>query len=55
MPKEGKVLYGWEYFTEWAMENGVNLEAEEDYDYWWECWKAAFNTGYSQAVQDLEG
>ncbi len=42
MPDAGdKILYNWNSFTEWAEENGVSLDHEDDYGPWWDCWKDA--------------
>lgn len=36
-------------FTEWALDNGVSLEHEEDYGIWLDCW----NNGYNEALKDF--
>jgi len=49
MTEEGKMkkpenseFYGWKSFVRWANKNGVQLEHKEDWEPWWNCWKAAY-------------
>lgn len=37
-----------EEFIEWAENNGVNLEAKEDYEAWLDCWENGFEAGAKQ-------
>jgi hypothetical protein len=37
--------FGWTSFVAWAKENGVDLDYEEDWLIWWQCWKAGFVCG----------
>ena len=34
-----------EAFKDFAMENGINLEYEEDWGVWWDCFLAGFKAG----------
>jgi hypothetical protein len=38
-----KEKYCWDDFVEWCESQGVDLEFEEDYGAWWDCWKAAID------------
>ena len=33
-----------EQFREWAKDNGVDLEYEDDWGAWWECWVDGYVT-----------
>lgn len=48
--KKIKELFNWKAFEEWANETGINLDHEDDYGPWWECWKVA----YFQALNDKD-
>lgn len=37
--------YNWTGFVEFAEGEGINLENEDDYMSWWDCWKAGFVAG----------
>jgi hypothetical protein len=42
-----KVWYEWELFKTYCNRNDINLESFDDYEMWWDCWKA----GYSAAMK----
>lgn len=38
------------HFVEWAVANGVNMEHEEDWKPWWDCWC----NGYNKGIEDIK-
>ena len=38
-------LYGWNRFKQWSKKVGINLEHEEDWLLWWECWQRGYLAG----------
>jgi len=39
---------GWISFEIWADENGIG-EHREDWQSWWACWRAGYDTAYEEA------
>jgi len=33
----------WDEFRDWCEDNGVDLEHQDDWMPWWECWNAALD------------
>jgi hypothetical protein len=41
MPRK-KNEYGWKEFVKFAEQEGINLEHEDDWGPWWNCWKGGY-------------
>lgn len=42
-PQKERIDYLWDYFEEYAGDNGISLEYEDDWGPPWELWKAAID------------
>ena len=38
-------FYGWNKFCKWAKRVGVNLNCQDDWFPWWDCWTSAYIAG----------
>lgn len=45
---DNAVWFAWRDFEEWANENEISDEHEEDWFPWWLCWKA----GYAASMRE---
>jgi len=45
----------WEEFKKWAKKNGVDLEHEDDYGAWWECYRAGAKAVGDDLKKRIEG
>ena len=45
---ENAEAYGWYSFISWCDRNGVDYEACDEWELFWECWKA----GYCAATEE---
>lgn len=36
--------YCWDEFADWCQDEGVSLEWQEDWMFWWDCWKTAIDS-----------
>ena len=39
---ENSEAYGWYGFIAWCDRNGVDYEACDEWEFFWECWKAGY-------------
>ena len=42
MKPENADFYSWNRFIQFCEEERINLENEEDWEVWWNCWKTAY-------------
>lgn len=43
IPREENSGYCWDEFRDWCEDAGVDLEYQEDWEVWWDCWKSAID------------
>ena len=48
MKPEDAEFFAWDQFVIWCGQNGIDMEYEEDWNVWWDCWKTAYKIAMNE-------